>query len=235
MSSITRTPTAPSTYNSLIELPLLLSSIVHHVVQGVRPTPVPTPLTLDDPEDLVRHSRRHSRCTSAEMRLSADCDNCGELVHVSVPAWMLSRLEEAGRGRAGAQAQASQTQRQSKQVEWRDGVVGGAVQVAAFIKASPVSTCFAETFVFPGARMLTSSEQIPGILYSIMTSIFGCMVYLNARFNLLQRAFAVLTIVLEGLLEVEKEVGIFRSAGEGLSILWYGSQDSRRLLPLIAL
>ncbi|KAL8292006.1 hypothetical protein RQP46_001472 [Phenoliferia psychrophenolica] len=61
---------------------------------------------------------------------------------------------------------------------------------------------------------------IPAMVYSMMASVLGFMIYLNARFNLLHRAFAVLTVVLEGLMEVEKEVGIFRSAGEGLSVLW---------------
>lgn len=44
---------------------------------------------------------------------------------------------------------------------------------------------------------------------------------LDARFGLHQRAGVVLARFFEGVVEIEKEVGVMRNAGEALSIGWY--------------
>jgi len=46
------------------------------------------------------------------------------------------------------------------------------------------------------------------------------MVYLDARFLLRQQAAAAATEIATGLVEIEKELGLMRNAGEGLSIGW---------------
>jgi len=46
------------------------------------------------------------------------------------------------------------------------------------------------------------------------------MIYLDRRFELHQRLAAMVIAILEGLVEIEREVGLLRKGGEGLSVLW---------------
>jgi ferric-dicitrate binding protein FerR (iron transport regulator) len=73
--------------------------------------------------------------------------------------------------------------------------------------------------------------QIPHLILNFLKYIFMISVYLDQRFGLHQRAAVVGVNVLEGLVEVEKEVGLMRGLGEGLSVLWQASP----LLPALLL
>ena len=46
------------------------------------------------------------------------------------------------------------------------------------------------------------------------------MIYLDRRFELHQRLAAMAVVVLEGLIEIEREVGLLRKGGEGISVLF---------------
>lgn len=50
--------------------------------------------------------------------------------------------------------------------------------------------------------------------------MLGMMIYLDRRFELHQRLAAMMVILLEGLVEIEREIGLLRKGGEGLSVLW---------------
>lgn len=53
-----------------------------------------------------------------------------------------------------------------------------------------------------------------------MKALVAFAIYLDARFLLREHAVHAATEVATGLVEIEKELGLMRNAGEGLSIGW---------------
>lgn len=51
-------------------------------------------------------------------------------------------------------------------------------------------------------------------------ALFAFVLYLDRRLSLHQKILFMLSALLEGLIAIEKEVGLFRKAGETLSVLW---------------
>lgn len=70
--------------------------------------------------------------------------------------------------------------------------------------------------------MLTLSRlpQLPGFIFSCLQTLLAIVFYLDARFSIHQRLAVAFGIFLEGLVEIEKEVGLLRNAGEALSVGW---------------
>lgn len=64
-------------------------------------------------------------------------------------------------------------------------------------------------------------RQIPGMILAFLQALFACVLYLDRRFDLHQRLAVMLGAFLEGLVEIEREVGVMRNVGEALSIGWY--------------
>lgn len=62
-------------------------------------------------------------------------------------------------------------------------------------------------------------------------AMFAFALLLDARFSLHQRAAIILSRFLEGLVEIEKEVGVMRGAGEALSIGWCALANLPSLVP----
>ncbi|GAA5875142.1 hypothetical protein JCM3774_001652 [Rhodotorula dairenensis] len=174
------------------------------------------------------HQHRSSASMGADvMMLGTTCSGCGSHVAVQVPPWMLSAMEASqqrhtdhytawhddvdphpylappsGQPGAGFGARAprldGQPHRRARQVDWRGAVVHTAIGTARAIKASP----------------------IPGLILTFFRAMFAFVLLLDARFSLHQRAAIILSRFLEGLVEIEKEVGVMRGAGEALSIGW---------------
>ncbi|GAA6017964.1 hypothetical protein JCM10207_002722 [Rhodosporidiobolus poonsookiae] len=61
---------------------------------------------------------------------------------------------------------------------------------------------------------------IPGLLFTAIQAIVAFILFLDARFALHQRLAAILAAFFEGLVQIEKEVGLMRNAGEVLSVSW---------------
>jgi hypothetical protein len=53
-----------------------------------------------------------------------------------------------------------------------------------------------------------------------MKAFVAFVIFLDARFLLREHAASAATEVATGLVEIEKELGLMRNAGEGLSIAW---------------
>ncbi|BGP56237.1 hypothetical protein JCM8202v2_003851 [Rhodotorula sphaerocarpa] len=164
------------------------------------------------------------------MELGTTCGGCGAHVAVEVPRWMLSAIEGAhtyspptpahsfapldavaaraaasggwytGPDDLAARAPAKHARRATfaPRIDWRETIVHGAIGTARTIKASP----------------------IPGLVLTFFRALFALMLLLDARFGLHQRAGVVLARFFEGVVEIEKEVGVMRNAGEALSIGW---------------
>ncbi|GAA5993409.1 hypothetical protein JCM10908_002654 [Rhodotorula pacifica] len=202
--------TPPSSATSPPLRPLMLSTLRHQ--QQQQRTPMQ-----------YHHGHGHGQRGGSTdmMMLGTTCHGCGSHVAVQVPPWMLNAIESnqhphyapAWRGAGGDEveypppvgARAARTleggrpyaQRTSK-VDWRETVVHTAIGTAHAIKASP----------------------IPGLLLTFFRAAFAFLLLLDARFSLHQRAAIILSRFLEGLVEIEKEVGVMRGAGEALSIGW---------------
>lgn len=114
-------------------------------------------------------------------------------------------------------------------IDWRETIVHGAIGTARTIKASPVSPVKAEKVAAGDGKLILrllpppppSAAQIPGLVLTFFRALFAFMLLLDARFGLHQRAGVVLARFFEGVVEIEKEVGVMRNAGEALSIGWY--------------
>ncbi|GAA6008662.1 uncharacterized protein JCM10292_003506 [Rhodotorula paludigena] len=148
------------------------------------------------------YGQRYGR-SEMELRLSTTCPSCRSPVAVEVPAWMLSAMEGA-QHIAGAMQHEQAYERQYGQQDthpaaaWRERIIEGAVHVARSVKASP----------------------IPGMILAFLQALFACVLYLDRRFDLHQRLAVMLGVFLEGLVEIEREVGVMRNVGEALSIGW---------------
>ncbi|BGP16848.1 hypothetical protein JCM10213v2_004853 [Rhodosporidiobolus nylandii] len=132
----------------------------------------------------------------AALRLSSTCAACGEPTEVEVPRWLTAAMENATAERHAEQSR-SLCGRDADE-GWRNGVVGTAVGVAQAIKASPV----------------------PGLLLAALHAIIAFVLFLDQRFSLHKHLANVLAKFFEGLVEIEREVGLMRSAGEWLSVGW---------------
>ncbi|BGO91984.1 hypothetical protein NBRC10512_001063 [Rhodotorula toruloides] len=136
----------------------------------------------------------------AELRLSTTCGTCGDTVAMEVPPWLLAALDGAQRTRE--MMRQDQLRQQDvvtvEGVAWRDRVVDGAIGFAKAVKASP----------------------LPGFIFSCLQTLLAIVFYLDARFSIHQRLAVAFGIFLEGLVEIEKEVGLLRNAGEALSVGW---------------
>lgn len=142
---------------------------------------------------------------STQMQLSTSCLTCGDRVAVDVPAWMtdaMSASQQVGRGwdeGAGSHSHTFENDGgRRNQREWREGIVGGAIKLAIAIKSSSIPPLFAAAF----------------------RSLITFILYLDRIFSLHQRLAIMAAIILEGLVEIEREVGLFRSVGEGMSVAW---------------
>ncbi|KAK4701891.1 hypothetical protein P7C70_g4337, partial [Phenoliferia sp. Uapishka_3] len=205
----------PSLTSFAIEFPLVIGTFIQQFVQVTRSSASPTEVPQQSGNPPLRRRtspplageftssmplpseaprRSGSRTREPALQLSTSCENCGDRVDVVLPPWLTSALEDS-RGRSGRDYQHYS---QPPKNEWRDGVVGTAVQMAQAVKASP----------------------LPGLLWEFALKVFAFMAFLNVRYNLVERAVVILSIIFEGLLEVEKEAGLFRSAGELISVLW---------------
>lgn len=69
-------------------------------------------------------------------------------------------------------------------------------------------------------------SQLPGLLFAFFQAVLAVILYLDARFSIHQRFAVALGIFFEGLVEIEKEVGLLRNAGEALSVGWCGMRLS---------
>ncbi|BGP48786.1 hypothetical protein JCM10450v2_004662 [Rhodotorula kratochvilovae] len=150
----------------------------------------------------VHHAPAPARGASEmELRLSTTCTACGEPVAVEVPRWIIAAMEGAQHV-SGAMHREERVRghgaRGDSAAEWREWVVQGVVNTARAVKASP----------------------IPGMILSCVQTLFAVLLYLDERFSIHQRIALMLGAFFEGLVEIEKEVGIMRSAGEALSIGW---------------
>ncbi|TKA58539.1 hypothetical protein B0A53_00280 [Rhodotorula sp. CCFEE 5036] len=172
------------------------------------------------------HHHHHQRSSVSMggpdvMMLGTTCSGCGTHVQVQVPPWMLTAIEgsqhrysdtwrddqdhhyhHSSSGPPGARAPRIEGQQQPyrrpRQADWRSTIVHTAIGTAHAIKASP----------------------IPGLILTFFRAMFAFALLLDARFSLHQRAAVILSRFLEGLVEIEKEVGVMRGAGEALSIGW---------------
>ncbi|GAA5851518.1 hypothetical protein JCM8547_001121 [Rhodosporidiobolus lusitaniae] len=132
-----------------------------------------------------------------DLTLSAPCPACNTTVAVDVPRWITNAMETAQAGNDGERRRERSAQEEQPQSR-RSGVVGAAV-------------C--------GAKMLRDSP-LPGMLLYIFRTLTAFVLYLDARFSLHERLTLVVAAFFEGLVEIEKEVGILQRAGEGLSVGW---------------
>ncbi|GAA6049689.1 hypothetical protein JCM3770_004409 [Rhodotorula araucariae] len=158
-------------------------------------------LELDRRYHDVPHAPAPAHGSEMELRLSTSCTACGEPVAVDVPRWILAAME-------GAQHVSGSMHREERPREpglqgdsatdWREWVVQGVIGTARAVKASP----------------------IPGMIISCLQTLVAILLYLDERLSIHQRVAVVLGAFFEGLVEIEKEVGIMRSAGEALSIGW---------------
>ncbi|BGP25193.1 hypothetical protein Rt10032_c04g1783 [Rhodotorula toruloides] len=136
----------------------------------------------------------------AELRLSTTCGTCGDTVAMEVPPWLLAALDGAQRT-LKMMRQDQLREQEVKTIEgvaWRDHVVGGAIGFAKAVKASP----------------------LPGLIFGFIQTILAIIFYLDARFSIHQRLAVAFGVFFEGLVEIEKEVGLLRNAGEALSVGW---------------
>lgn len=69
------------------------------------------------------------------------------------------------------------------------------------------------------------------MILTFFRAMFAFALLLDARFSLHQRAAIILSRFLEGLVEIEKEVGVMRGAGEALSIGWCAPANPLSLVP----
>ncbi|GAA5937863.1 hypothetical protein JCM1841_004385 [Sporobolomyces salmonicolor] len=162
--------------------------------------PAPAPLT---PVQSVRRVQ-HPHATPSphtELKLATECAECGTRVAVEVPRWIVDAMEGQngytcdGRCSYGEQGDGTGD---GKAAEWRESIVGGAVGVARAVRASP----------------------IPAIVFTFFKAFVAFAIYLDSRFSLHQRLAVLIAAFFEGLVEVEKELGLLKNAGEGLSIGW---------------
>lgn len=75
--------------------------------------------------------------------------------------------------------------------------------------------------------------QIPPLVATCVKSFIVFILYLDRLFLLHQRFAIMFSILLEGLVEIEKEVGLFRSLGEGLSVFWLVIISKIQIFPLL--
>ncbi|GAA6064614.1 hypothetical protein JCM10212_006568 [Sporobolomyces blumeae] len=135
-----------------------------------------------------------------ELTLSTHCCACGNKVSVDVPKWITDSIDAVSQSNLPCDGSCGhgRTSEGTTAVEIRGAVVGGVVSFAQAVRASP-----ALPFAFATLR-----------------TFVAMLFWLDATFSLRQRAAAVAGEVMMGLVEIEKEVGIMRNAGEGLSIGW---------------
>ncbi|GAA5891086.1 hypothetical protein JCM5296_007372 [Sporobolomyces johnsonii] len=162
--------------------------------------PAPAPFT---PVQSGRRVQHHHPTPSphTELKLATECAACGTRVAVEVPRWIVDAME----GQSGDLCDGSCRYDEQgggnghgKAAEWRESIVGGAVGVARAVRASP----------------------IPAIVFTFFKAFVAFAIYLDGRFSLHQRLAVLIATFFEGLVEVEKELGLLRNAGEGLSIGW---------------
>ncbi|KPV77833.1 uncharacterized protein RHOBADRAFT_51635 [Rhodotorula graminis WP1] len=146
----------------------------------------------------------HPPAAALDLHLSTNCTACGEPVAVEVPRWILAAMEGAQQQRQhllsgpAYREDRGRAAPSSSAVEWRERVVAGAVGAAQAVKASP----------------------LPGLILAFLRTLFAFLLYLDERFSIHQRVAVALGMFLEGLVEIEREVGVMRGAGEALSIGW---------------
>ncbi|GAA6045279.1 hypothetical protein JCM8097_004351, partial [Rhodosporidiobolus ruineniae] len=119
---------------------------------------------------------------------------------VEVPKWIMLAMEGAAShddGEADGRRRTAKEERAAPS-KARSSVVGAAVGLAKVVKASP----------------------IPGAIFSAFQAVLAFFLYLDLRLSLHQRFAAVLTAFFEGLVEIEREVGIMRHCGDWMSIGW---------------
>jgi hypothetical protein len=63
--------------------------------------------------------------------------------------------------------------------------------------------------------------QLLPVIFAAVKAFVAFVVYLDARFLLREHAAHAVTELATGLVEIEKELGLMRNAGEGLSIGWW--------------
>lgn len=187
---------------------------------------------------------------AAALNLSTNCTACGEPVAVEVPRWILAAMEVTqqqqqqqrvhGASYSDERSSGAPVQQVSSAAEWRDWVVSGAVRTAHAVRASPVSARV-PICARPAADPRATHSQIPGLVLACLQTLFAILLYLDERFSIHQRLAIILGAFLEGLVEIEREVGILKGAGEALSIGWcvarslcfFGcTADNLRHLPL---
>ncbi|GAA6005598.1 hypothetical protein JCM11491_003695 [Sporobolomyces phaffii] len=136
-----------------------------------------------------------------ELRLSTDCSACGARVSLDVPKWISDAVQLA-QTTPDYHDRCHQDDRNETGGETaralRSLVVAGAVNFAVAVKTSPV---------------------LP-IVFAALQTFAAFLVYLDAQFALRERATLAATEVAMGIVEIEKELGVLRNAGEGLSIAW---------------
>ncbi|GAA5962772.1 hypothetical protein JCM3765_001511 [Sporobolomyces pararoseus] len=169
---------------------------------------VRTSKSLDESNNLpVRYESRQQQKqrvpSQMELRLSTSCQSCGERVSLEVPKWISDSVDIAQNHSSGGCCEGSNCQRtagrdSSTAGEIRKLVVEGTVGIAQAVKASPI---------------------LP-ILLAAVKAFVAFAIYLDARFLLRQQAASAATEVATGLVEIEKELGLMRNVGEGLSIGW---------------
>ncbi|GAA5826383.1 hypothetical protein JCM11251_002344 [Rhodosporidiobolus azoricus] len=137
-----------------------------------------------------------------DLTLSTSCGECGSAVAVEVPRWMLLAMENStvagGELDDLGDGQRRRTDSDGGSSEKRRGIVGAAVGAAQLVKASP----------------------LPGLFISLFRTIFAFIIYVDACFSLHQRLALVLAAFFEGIVEIEREVGIMKNAGDWMSIGW---------------
>ncbi|GAA5899024.1 hypothetical protein JCM8208_002979 [Rhodotorula glutinis] len=142
--------------------------------------------------------------SSLDLHLSTHCTACGEPVVVEVPRWILAAMEGAQQQQQHLLSGPAYREDRgrgapsSSGAEWRERVVSGAVGAAQAVNASP----------------------LPGLILTFLRTLFAFLLYLDERFSIHQRVAVALGMFLEGLVEIEREVGVMRGAGEALSIGW---------------
>ncbi|GAA5854414.1 hypothetical protein JCM9279_001038 [Rhodotorula babjevae] len=142
--------------------------------------------------------------TALDLHLTTNCTACGEPVAVEVPRWILAAMEGAQQQRQHLLSGPAYREDRgrgapsSSAAEWRERIVSGAVGAAQAVKASP----------------------LPGLILAFLRTLFAFLLYLDERFSIHQRIAVALGMFLEGLVEIEREVGVMKGAGEALSIGW---------------
>ncbi|GAA5975702.1 hypothetical protein JCM5350_002699 [Sporobolomyces pararoseus] len=150
-----------------------------------------------------RQQQKQRVPSQMELRLSTSCHSCGERVSLEVPKWISDSVDIAQNHSSGGCCDGTNCRRGeggggSTAGEIRKLIVEGTVGFAQAVKASPI---------------------LP-ILLAAVKAFVAFAIYLDARFLLRQQAASAATEVATGLVEIEKELGLMRNVGEGLSIGW---------------